>query len=142
MSSPEPPENLPSHPRRGPDLTSFQLGAIAALCSDGNSIRMIAHKLGIPKSTVGDAVKKAPYKTNKEGEPKRGRPRVLSERTIRAIKRDIEQDPKVSYSQLITQNNLTCSIATLRSAMKADGIEKRIAKKRPQLTEEQANARL
>ena len=69
MLSPGLPEDLTSSPRRGPDLISSQLGAIAALCSDGNSIRMIACKLGIPKSTVGDAVKKG-QKRNKEDKPK------------------------------------------------------------------------
>ena len=63
---------------------------------EGNSIRQISKLLGVPRSTVGDIVKKFKEDGTVEYKKPPGRPRKTTEAADRRIVREVKRNPFTS----------------------------------------------
>ena len=135
-------QEISSNIRRRPHLTPEQRSKIIGAHEAGSSYRQIKDRYGVPKSTIGDAINHALQRNNAEDLPRAGRPRELDTRTIRHIKRFINGFPKATYKQVQTHLSLSCSRKTIYRELKAYGIIKWRARKRPFLTPAHAHQRL
>jgi len=108
----------------------------------GMKVKDIALKEGISPGSVWGIQKR--YRNQERGRNKRrvGRPKIISERDIRHVKRIIDIDPFISNENLLRAAALSCSISTLNRVLVKEGIQHHRALRRPKLTTELAAKRL
>ena len=108
----------------------------------GMKVKDIALKEGISPGSVWGIQKR--YRNQERGRNKRrvGRPKIISERDIRHVKRIIDVDPFISNENLLRAAALSCSISTLNRVLVKEGIQHHRALRRPKLTTELAAKRL
>lgn len=132
---------------RGPNL-SFKLRELIVFhAANGKSYKQISEIVNVTKSTVQNVVNRF----NNEGRidyenVKAGRPRLLSERDERCILRKIKVDPKVSApkltKELARERNVHVHPETVRRAIKRNGYNGRVARKKPFISEINRKKRL
>jgi transposase len=123
------------------ELTDAQKGAILAL-RPLHSYAEIEAQLGIPHSTSFSFVTRAQERESIENLPRPGRPRKLSNTTIRYLARNAEANSHVPFKELRNLTNIDASIRTIRSRLRENGIRKWRAVKCPFLTAKHAKQRL
>jgi transposase len=114
--------------RRQP-VTPFTRGYIEKSAVNGEDSRAIGRELNLPESTVRSTLKLNPQRIDGITQPRSGRPRLASQRTIRQILRIVRQFPKTTYKQLKRQLNIDWSTDTLKRILKRKGITNWRAKK-------------
>ena len=82
------------------ELTPFQRGQISGLHIAEWSVRDIAEKLKIPKSTVQYTIQHEGDAENGAYDARVGRPSIITPRTERLILRKIKENPILKYSEL------------------------------------------
>ncbi|KAL2141646.1 hypothetical protein VTI28DRAFT_2140 [Corynascus sepedonium] len=104
---------------------------IFALKEAGWSYRRIAAHEGISPGTAHGIVKRYCEQKSAKSLPRSGRPRYLTERDIRYLRRLIDQNPFISCRELKEQAGLSCSIDTIRRRLVEAGIQHPQALQRP-----------
>ena len=123
------------------ELTDAQKGAILAL-RPNNSYAKIEAQLGIPHSTSFSFVTRAQECESIENLPWPGRPRKLSNTTVRYLARNAEVNSRVPLEELRNLTNIDASIQTIRCQLCKKGIRKWRAVKRPFFTPKHAKQHL
>jgi len=109
---------------RGVELTPARRGYINGLRDAGTSIRAIAAATGIPKSTISDTINQTVNRIDERSQPRQGRNSVYTQRDIRAIKRIIQKDPKITYTDLIKRLATPLSRTTVKKIIRQLGYHK------------------
>ena len=123
------------------ELTDVQKGAILAL-RPLYSYAEIETQLGIPHSTIFSFVNCAQKRESIENLPRPGRPRKLSNTTIRYLVHNAKSETRVPFKELRNLSNIDASIQTMRRRLRGEGIRKWRAVNCPLLTSEHAKKRL
>lgn len=107
---------------------------VIKLHNELKTVRQIAETIGIPKSTVFCIVDRFGKTRSLKNKSKSGRPAKLSETVKRNIMRQIKKNPKISATKMAEELNNTSSISvcaqTVRNAIKSNGFNSRIARKK------------
>ena len=115
------------------ELTDFERGEIVGLSKGGFSQRKIAELLDIPKSTVGDVVKKYNEHSLTTTASRSGRPKILSEHDKRHLIK-ITKENRFDTLEEITENfntvmNISVSSRTIQRTLHKEGYSGHAAKK-------------
>lgn len=125
-------------PRAKP-LSHFERGQVTELSDLGYSSRAIAERLGRSKTVVNNFLKDpGQYGTKKSA----GRPKKITPRDARAIRRTIRDDSGASIPQIIGATGVQVSRWTLGRHLKAIGVKKRKRLPRPRLLQRHKTSRL
>jgi hypothetical protein len=124
------------------ELSPRTRGYIQGLTDSGATPTQISRELRIPKSTIQDTIIKAPSRPHGKSKPRSGRPIIYTDREARRIIRYVRENPRINYLQLRESLGTRISKKTIYRVLKSYGITNWRAKRRPELTEEHAKARL
>ena len=116
------------------ELTDFEHGEIVGLSKGGFSIRQIEKLLDIPKSTVGDVIKKYNEQGLTTTAPQRsGRPEILSEyhkkHLIKITKENRFNALEECTEYLNTAMNISISSRTIQRTLHKEGLVDILQKK-------------
>jgi hypothetical protein len=127
--------------RRGKDLTTFQLGEISGLAKDGAGPAKQGHVLNLAPETCRDATKRILTRSTTKPAPKPGRPISYTNREERSILRAVKANPKIKIKDIQFESGVKRCPKTIRKILKKSGVRHWVSKKRPSLTNENAEAR-
>lgn len=100
----------------------------------------------MPRSTVGDIIRRFENEDRIESIPQRGQPKELSDREERVIIRKVKNNPKLSAPKLATEVLNECGKKvcpeTIRRVIRRSGYNGRIARKKPYISEVNRKKRL
>ncbi|GFV95930.1 RCC2 homolog [Trichonephila clavipes] len=97
------------------ELSEFDRGSIVKCYLCGKSVREIADILQKPESTVSDVIVKRKRRGSETAEKRTGRPKILGERSRRALKRVVEQNSKSSLVEMSrSSSEISVSSRTVR----------------------------
>lgn len=129
--------------RRNSELTPCLRGAILTSKLDKLSVPQIATRFDLPVNTVKTTIKRATQRPpNGVSKKREGRPKLLSQRDIRRLVREVRLHPLKSYRQIKHEFGWTCHNTTILNYLKPYHIARWRAARRPILTEEHAQLRL
>ena len=115
------------------ELTDFERGLIVGLSKGEFSYREIAKELGIPKSTVGDVVKKYNEQGLTTTAPRSGRPEILSEYLKKNLIKITKENRFNTLEELTeifnTTLNISVSSRTIQRTLHKEGYSGHAAKK-------------
>jgi hypothetical protein len=123
-------------------LSPYQRGQIVGKQSEGVNHSKIARDLGVYRSAVYYTLQKEPLRPGGKDILKGARKKTYTERDERALLRFVRLWPKATYKQVIDACGLKCKTTTVKKILKKHGITNWRAKKRPELTEDNALKRL
>ena len=103
------------------------------------SCHQISEVANIPRTTVRRVVKTIAKEVE---EKKKGRPKKLSERQVRALDRSIKADRHATYDSHVERLGLDVSRRTLNRAGLSLGFRLRVERKKTDLSESQRRQRL
>src|SRR4030095_11171490 len=126
---------------KGRELTDVQKGGILAL------IPLYSHaeigvRLGIPRGTITKFMKHVRERDLIENLPHPGRPRKLSDASVRYLIHNAESNSRVPFKELRNLTNIDTSIQTIQRRLREEGIRKWRAVKRALLIQKHAKERL
>ena len=128
------------------ELSDDTRGRIVGAHLVGASIRKISEQLGVPKSTVSKTIIRFKRTGSAAVAPRTGRPRILSDRDARALRRNVEKNRKASLAQITdelkSQANVAISLSTVRTELHRMGICSRYARKKPWISSARAKERI
>ena len=128
------------------ELTAVERSRIAGAYLCGAKPLNIANKLGIPKSTVYDTVKRLRDKGSEHPEKRPGPTKVLSDRDRRTLARIIKDDRSLTLTLLTNRLNsvagTTLTVQTVRKYVRSQGWLSCFAYKKPYLNKKSARTRL
>ena len=134
---------------RGKNLRSDQIAQITCLCQAKHSNKEIGAITGISSRSIQRWTKK--FRESTDGDvplqrKSKGKPKLLSPRTLKMIKRQVDENPTLTARQLKDRNPLLLqdvSIRTIQRALCRDlGYRCYVAKRVPRLTARQMRNRL
>jgi transposase len=121
------------------ELTDFERGEIVGLSKGSFSQRNIAKLLDIPKSTVGDVIKKYNEQGLTTTASRSGRPEVLSEHDKRHLMNVAKENRSNTLEELTdnfnTAMNISVSNRTIQRTLHKEGYSGHAAKKNPFISE-------
>jgi len=121
------------------ELTDFERGLIVGLSKGEFSYREIAKELGIPKSTVGDVVKKYNEQGLTTTASRSGRPEILSEYEKKNLIKVAKENRFNTLEELTETFNTTLNISvsnrTIQRTLHKEGYSGHAAKKKPFISE-------
>ena len=100
----------------------------------GCTYAYIAGELNIPKSTVGNIIRRFLERGTTDSLVRSGRPKLISERGMRVILRMIYNNRRISLTKISSQITPRLSVSTIRRALHDIGLNSRIARVKPFLT--------
>lgn len=131
---------------RKQDISPKKKGRVLAMSEDGHSSRVIAKKLFIDQKTVCNILKKDRLGLIGGLRKNCGRKVKTSARVVRALKRIVEGNRKLSSrqvaNQLTTDVGVSLDHKTVLKELRKCGIRKKSPKKKPCLTQGQMSQRL
>ena len=105
------------------ELTDAQKGAILALVPLYSHAK-IGAQLDIPRRTISSFVSRAKERESLENLPRPGRPRILSDATVRHLVRNAESETRLPFKELKSLTNIQASEQTMRRRLRENGIRK------------------
>lgn len=130
---------------KGKELTDFERGEIVGLFKGGFSHRKIAEILGIPKSTVGEVIKKYNEQGLTTTALRSGRPKILSERDNRHLVKIAKENRSNTLEELTDNFNTSMAISvskrTVQRTLHKEGYSGHAAKKKPFISEKNRKKR-
>lgn len=127
------------------DISPRKIGRILALSEEGYSSREVARRLFIDQKTVCNVVKRQKLGLDK-ARKNCGRKTKISPRVVRALKRIVKSNRRLSSRQVAMQvkdeYGISIDHKTVLSALKKQEITKKIAKQKPALSANQKAQRL
>jgi Transposase/DDE superfamily endonuclease len=127
---------------KGSEISPYMRGQIKGQADCGASHSSIAKDLKVLKSTVQYTLRQDELRNNGQSLPRKPRGKSYTDSEERLLLRHVRLNPKDTYKQVITACNLSCKPTTVKKILKKHGISNWRAKKRPELTEAHALARL
>lgn len=110
---------------------------VIKLRNEGNSLWEIGRILNLKKPTVQTIIKNFKESGNYESKPRAGRPRILDERTDRAVVRLVKENPKQSAVEINRKIKADLGVKvsdqTIRRTIKKNGYNSRVARRKPLL---------
>ncbi|GBP10521.1 Transposable element Tcb2 transposase [Eumeta japonica] len=123
---------------KGKEISEPNRKTVIKLRNEGNSLFEIGRILNLKKPTVQTIIKNFKESGNYESKPRAGRPRILDERTDRAITRLIKENPKQSAVEINRKikDSLGVEVSdqTIRRSIKNNGYNSRVARRKPLLS--------
>lgn len=133
-------------PRKGKNSSFDKRQLVIYHYAKGKSYREIGEIVNLSKSTVGDIIKRYEKEDRIESIPQKGRPKLLTEHDKRWIMRKVKDDPRVSAPKLTTDLKVftgkEVNPETVRRAIRENGYNGRIARKKPFINEVNRRKRL
>lgn len=112
----------------------------------GKTVREIAEILIIPKSTIGNIIKRFKNTKNIENRPGRGRKNKLTNRQKTTIVREVMKNRRLSAPKMVpmVENmfGVTVSPSTIRNVLKENGFNGRVPRKKPLISKKNRILRL
>ena len=102
----------------------------------------IAAEVGHPKTTISTVIKRFERFGAVEGEKSSGRPRKLSERSVRVVQRTLVADRRQTLADITNKSGFDAGCSTIRKALHEVGFYNRIAAKKPFLSDAHRRRRL
>ena len=128
---------------RTKQTTPRKRATIIQYTKDGWTQRQIAEKFQIPKSTVGNIVKRFNITGSSDAGKSTGRPRITSKRQDSLIKRSATKNPSLSSLEIKLDTACTASTRTIRRRLVEDfGLRARRPARKPLLTRAQRLQRI
>lgn len=125
--------------RSGKNTSFDQRQLVIFHFAKGKTNREISELLNIPKSTVGDIIRRYKNEDRIDSVPQNGRPKILSQNDERYIMKKVKIDPRISAPKLKTdlESNLGICVSseTVRRVIRKNGLNGRIARKKPFISE-------
>jgi transposase len=109
---------------RSGELSDFEHGLVIGCHISDKSVRDIATLLKLPKSTVGDVIVKRKSEGTTTMKPRPGRPRLMTDRDRRALKK-VARETRQTSSETITRefrNATNCPASTMTVRPEFDGL--------------------
>jgi hypothetical protein len=128
-------------PRKG-ELSEFERGRIIGMHDGGAKKAVIQRFYSHPYSTVTDTIRNNELRNNGHSIPRSGAPKCYTDAEERLILRHVRRFPKDTYEQVITACAVTFKKGTIKKILKEHGIKNWKCKRRPFLTQKNANKRL
>lgn len=129
-----------------PQLNEIQKGKIIGLREEGFTIREIATKTKIPKSTVGDFIKNYSTRNTFLRPRTNGRKKSLNNTDLKILEDKVKENPKLSAPKLTAilkeKTNKIVNPKTVKNGLKELGYKARVACKKPLLSKKNILARL
>jgi transposase len=126
--------------------TDKQRQLIAFHHAKGKTVRELSEILHIPKSTVGNVVNRFENHNQLDLLTSGGRKKVLTERNKNWIVREIKKNPRTSApvlsAALQERFEINVSTQTVRNALKENGYNGRVARKKPFISKVNCDKRL
>ena len=107
----------------------------------GVRIKDIADSAGLSRHAIYGIIRRGRHQESCKDKPRSGRPQMLSNQEKIYIKILIKNDPFISYRDIIRQARLRVSPRTIRRWLLNEGIQHRLALRRPFLSAEHAQLR-
>lgn len=108
----------------------------------GISANQIAEEEGITKHIIFGIVWRYKYQNSAKRKPGSGRPTIISTRDKNHIFRIVDQDPFVTYAEILEQTGLCCYKTTLMWWLRKQGVQHHLSLWRPFLSPAVAQKRL
>ena len=108
----------------------------------GESFVNIGKKYNIPPTAARSLFHRWKNRSGTDTLSRSGRPPILTEHDKRHINRAIKANPFISNRELLSQCGLNCNMRTLTKWLKSQGVQHVSALRRPNLSPEDAAARL
>ena len=127
---------------KGSEISPYMRGQIKGQADCGASHSSIAKDLKVLKSTVQYTFRQDELRNNGQSLLRKLRGKSYTDSEERLLLRYVRLNLKDTYKQVIIACNLSCKPTTVKKILKKHGISNWRAKKRPELTEAHALARL
>ncbi|GFV96859.1 uncharacterized protein TNCV_4350721 [Trichonephila clavipes] len=130
------------------ELSEFDRGSIVGYHLCRKSVREITDILQQPKSTVSDVIVKWKHRASQTAEKRTGRPKILGERSRRALKRVVKQNRKSSSVEISQEFQSSSGISVISRTVRRErelknlGFHGRAAAQKPNITPQNAKHRL
>lgn len=130
--------------RRPPnhELTPYERGKIEGAAAGGLSHSQIRALVKRDRSTIATTLRRAGVRQDGYSQPRKGRPQVYSERDQRTMLRNLRLQPKFKFEERRKATGLKMGNTYIKDLARANGLSHWRAKKRPELSEANAAARL
>jgi len=128
--------------RKGKELTPYMRGQIAGQAFKGAKPAAIAIDLNVPRKTVKYTLQQDELRDDGHSLPQTPRGKSYTNAQERLCVRHVRLHPKDTYQEVIDACGLTCKRSTVKKILKRHSVINWRAKKRPELTEAHALARL
>lgn len=133
-------------PRKGKNISFHVRQLVIFHREKGKSYREIGRLLNLSKSTVRDIIKRYTDEDRIESIPQKGRPKLLTASDKRLIIRKIKKDPGLSApkltAELFEETRKKVHPDTVRRALKENGYNGRVARKKPYINEQNRKKRI
>jgi len=129
--------------RRSKQTTPRKRAVIVSYHKDELSIRKIANKCGVPKSTVAEIVKRFDITGKVDILKRSGRPKITSPRDDNMIKRLVVKTPSISSTEIKLELPSVVSTRTIRRRLSDQfGLRSRRPAKKPLLNDQQRRKKI
>ena len=123
-------------------LSPYMRGRIVGRAAAGQKAPAIAKDLNLVLGTVKYTIRQDKLRNDGHTLPKKPRRKTYTPHQERLLVRHVRLHPKDTYAEVIIACNLDCKTSTIKTILKKYGIANWRAKKRLELTEAYAAARL
>ncbi|MCJ8740161.1 hypothetical protein PDJAM_G00055700 [Pangasius djambal] len=131
---------------RSQELSEFQRGTVIGCHLCNKSSREISSLLNIPQTTVSFIITKWKSLGTTATQPRSGRPRKLTERGQRLLKRIVQRGRRLSSQAIATELQTSCDLqispSTVRRELHGMGFHDRAAASKPHITKCNAKRRM
>ena len=131
---------------RSQELSEFQRGTVIGCHLCNKSSREISSLLNIPQSTVSSIITKWKRLGKTATQPRSGRPRKVTERGQRMLKRIVQRGRRLSAQSIATELQTSCDLqispSTVRRELHGMGFHGRAAAAKPHITKCNARRRM
>ena len=127
---------------RGKDLTPYMRGKIVGMANNGASPAEIQVRYKVSRGAVRGSIARDSTRPEGISVPCPGCPPTYTERDERMMLRNLRLYPKSTFDERRKECGLNMSNSTIKRLARKHGLHHWRAKKRPELTEEHAAARL
>jgi transposase len=126
----------------GEELSTDTRAGILVAVEAGKKKAEIAREFHCSRRAVYNTISRYEYTGDTKSLPRPGRPEVTTRREKRALVRIARACPRINLNQLKNEVGAQCHSRTVYNILRTKGIRNRLAKKRPELSENNAAQRL
>jgi transposase len=127
---------------RGLDIEPYMRGKIVGMANNGASPAEIQVEYGVSRGAVRGSIAQDYARPIGHSAPRSGCPVTFTVRQNRLMLRNLRLHPKSTFDDRRTESGVDMSNSTIKRPARKHGLHHWRAKKRPELTEEHAAARL
>lgn len=125
--------------RKGANTTFDQRQLVIYHHTKGKTERELSDFLKIPRSTIGDIIRRFKNEDRIDSKPNPGRPKILNDYDKRIIMKKVRQDPRKSApslaAEMAQEHDKKVHPETIRRAIRENGYNGRVARKKPFISE-------